>query len=159
MKLSLKSLGEAMSSARKLVFVALALSIPATVHAQTFRYEAQFNRLMGEPKETVSALIKYPWRDNPRVSLTALNDFTHGDSIRIVSVNRPTSRYNHWSHWDSPDHTIWVDLLDFSSRNAAVDLLASAAQRHSGYRWEDQLLPFTCLQKLTHSDGDASGHR
>jgi len=55
---------QAMSLSRKPVLIMLALSISAVVHAQTFPYEAQFHRLMGEPKETLSALLIYPWKDN-----------------------------------------------------------------------------------------------
>ena len=143
-----------MSFARKLVFVALALSMSVAVHAQTFPYKAQVDQLWGEPKKTVSALVTYPWRDDPRVSPPELNETPHGNSIRIASVERTPSGYSHWSHWEGPDHTIWADLLDFSSPSAGTELLSSAHQFHSGYIDENWLLLFT---NLCDRDKDAMG--
>ena len=60
-----------------------------TAHAQTFPYEAQFRRLMGEPNETVSAFVMYPWQDNVQVSLAELGNVPDGNVIRIASVKRP----------------------------------------------------------------------
>ena len=60
--------------------------------------EAQFRRLMGEPNETVSAFVMYPWQDNVQVSLAALGNVPDGNVIRIASVERPASGYNRWSH-------------------------------------------------------------
>ena len=65
------------------------LSMAHTAHAQAFPYEAQFRRLMGEPNETVSALVMYPWQDNVQVSLTELSNVPHGNAIRIADVERP----------------------------------------------------------------------
>jgi hypothetical protein len=121
------------------------LNMASTAHAQTSPYKAQFRHLMGEPNEIVSALVNYPWKDNPQVSVPELSNTPHGSSIRIVSVERPVSNYSRWSHWDSSDRTTWIDILDFPSRDAAIDLLGSAAQFHSGYRGENQLLLFTNL--------------
>ena len=41
-----------------------------TAQAQTFPYEVQFHRLMGEPKETVSAFVMYPWPDHVQADFT-----------------------------------------------------------------------------------------
>jgi carboxyl-terminal processing protease len=143
-----------MSSWMKSATIIFFLNMAATARAQTFPYEPQFRHLMGEPNETVSALVIYPWKSNPQVSIPELSNTPHGSSIRIVSVERPVSKYSHWSHWDSPDRTTWIDMLDFPSRDAAIDLLGAAAQRHSGYRWENQLLLFT---NLCDADKDAVG--
>jgi C-terminal processing protease CtpA/Prc len=113
------------------------------VHAQTFPYEAQFHRLMGEPKKTVSALLVYPWKDNVQLSPPGLNNTAHGETIRIVSAERPVSNYDRWSHWSNSDGTVWVDVVDFSSKTGAGELLSSANQRNTGYLWENQLLLFT----------------
>jgi hypothetical protein len=48
----------------KLASIVLSLSVSVAVHAQAFPYEAQLERLMDEPNETVSALVIYPWRDD-----------------------------------------------------------------------------------------------
>lgn len=133
-----------MSLLLKLAPIALCLSLPLTVRAQAFPY-GSLERLMGEPKEIVSALVIYPWKNEAQISLPGLNETAHGSSIRIVSVERPLSSYRRWSHWSSPDGTIWIDLLDLSSREAAIELLGSASQLHSGYRGENQLLMFTNL--------------
>lgn len=109
------------------------------VRAQTLPYDAQFNRLLGEPKETVSALLTYPWKDNVQVSPPGLNNTSHGDSIRIVPAERPVSGYDRWSHWTNSDGTVWVDVVDFSSKTGAAELLSSANH------WENQLLLFTNL--------------
>lgn len=134
-----------MSFSRKPVLIMLALSMSVTVHAQTLPYDAQFHRLLGEPKETVSALLIYPWKDNVQVSPPGLNNIPHGDSIRIVSAERPVSGYDRWSHWTNSYGTVWVDVVDFSSKTGAAELLSSAHQRYSGYHWENQLLLFTNL--------------
>lgn len=139
---------------RKPVLIILALSMSVAVHAQTFPYKAQLDRLWGEPKKTVSALVTYPWRDDPQVSPPELNETPHGNSIRIASLERTPSGYSHWSHWEGPDHTIWADLLDFSSPSAGTELLASAHQFHSGYIDENWLLLFT---NLCDRDKDAMG--
>ena len=143
-----------MSAWMKSALMIFFLSMAHTAHAQTFPYEAQFRRLMGEPNETVSAFVMYPWQDNVQVSLAELNNVPHGDVIRIASVERPASGYNRWSHWESADHSVWVDLLDFPLRDAATELLGSAGQTHSGYHWENQLLLFT---NLCDADKDALG--
>jgi len=132
-----------MSFPGKPVLIMVALSMSAAVHAQTFPYEAQFQRLMGEPKETLSALLSYPWKDNVQVSPPGLNNTTHGETIRIVSAERPVSGYDRWSHWSNSDGTVWVDVVDFSSKTGAAELLSSANQRNTGYLWENQLLLFT----------------
>ena len=64
------------------------LSMAHTTHAQTFPYEAQFRCLMGEPNETVSAFVMYPWQDNVQVSLAELSNVPHANVIRIAS-DRP----------------------------------------------------------------------
>jgi carboxyl-terminal processing protease len=143
-----------MSPPMKLASIVLSLSVSLAVYAQDFPYEAQLQRLMDEPNETVSALVIYPWRDDVRISLPGLNETPHGNSIRIVSAERPVSGYSRWSHWNSPDDTIWMDVLNFPSRDAATELLGSGAQLHSGYRWDNQLLLFTNLCDL---DQDAVG--
>lgn len=143
-----------MSSSRKPVLIMLALSMPVAVHAQSLPYDAQFHRLLGEPKETVSALLIYPWKDNVQVSPPGLDNTPHGDSIRIVSAERPVSGYDRWSHWTNSYGTVWVDVVDFSSKTGAAELLSSAHQRYSGYHWENQLLLFT---NLCDSNKDAVG--
>jgi carboxyl-terminal processing protease len=127
----------------RLAWIALLLGVPVVVHAQGFG--AQFDHLMGDPKETVSALVLYPWKSEVQITLPGLSDAPHGDSIRMVSIERPVAGYTRWSHWNNADGTAWVDVVDFPSRFTAIDLLASASQLHSGYRWEDQLLLFTNL--------------
>src|SRR5215472_7647754 len=117
---------QAMSLSRKPVLIMLALSISAVVHAQTFPYEAQFHRLMGEPKETLSALLIYPWKDNVQLSPPGLNNTPHGETIRIVSAERPVSGYDRWSHWSNSDGAVWVDVVDFSSKMGAAELLSSS---------------------------------
>jgi carboxyl-terminal processing protease len=134
-----------MSPLTSLASLVLLFSLSASVHAQAFPYEAQFKRLMGEPNETVSALAIYPWMDSLQISLPELSNSSHSNSIRIVSVERPVSGYTHWSHWSNSDGTAWADMLDFPSRSEATDLLRSAVQLHSGYRWTNQLLLFTNL--------------
>jgi C-terminal processing protease CtpA/Prc len=143
-----------MSAWMKSALMIFFLSMAHTAYAQTFPYEAQFRRLMGEPKEMVSAFIMYPWQDNVQVSLAELSNVPHGNVIRIASVERPASGYNRWSHWESADHTVWVDLLDFPLRDTATELLGSAGQTHSGYHWENQLLLFT---NFCDADKDALG--
>lgn len=128
--------------------------MPVALSAQTFSYEAQFKRLMSEPKEMVSAFVTYPWRDGNPASLNSLNETPHGSTIQIVSVERPVSDYSRWLHWSSQDGATWVDMVDLPSRRAATELLQSAAQHHSGYRWENQLLLFT---NLCDSGKDALG--
>lgn len=127
---------------------------PVSLHAQTFSYEPQFKRLMSEPKEIVSALVIYPWRDGNPASLNGLNEVPRGNTIRIVSVELPISDYSRWLHWSSSDGTTWVDVVDLPSRHAATELLRSAGQTHSGYHWESQLLLFT---NLCDSGKDAVG--
>ena len=89
------------------------LSISVALNAQTFSYEPQFKRLMSEPKEIVSALVIYPWRDGNPASLNGLNETPHGSTIRIVSAERPISDYRHWLHWSGQDGATWVDIVDF----------------------------------------------
>ena len=143
-----------MASATKPIFVTLALSISVAVHAQTFPYKTQVDELWSEPRQTVSSLVTYPWSEHPRISPPELNEAAHGNSIRIVSVERTPSGFSHWSHWEGADHTIWVDLLDFSSPSAASELITSAHQFHSGYIDENWLLLFT---NLCDRDKDAVG--
>src|SRR5215467_3694558 len=102
-----------MSSWIKSALIIFFLNMASTARAQDFPYEAQFQHLMGEPKETASALVTYPWKGNPQLSIPELSNAPHGSSIRIVSVERPLSNFSRWSHWESADHTVWVDLLDF----------------------------------------------
>lgn len=130
---------------RKPVLVTLALGMSVGVHAQTLPYDAQFQRLLGEPTETVSALLTYPWKDNIQISPPGLNNTSHGELIRIVSAERPVSAYDRWSHWTNSDGTVWVDVVDFSSKTGAAALLSSADQPYSGYHWENQLLLFSNL--------------
>ena len=139
---------------RKPVLVTLALGMSVAVHAQTLPYDAQFRRLLGEPTETVSALLTYPWKDNIQISPPGLNNTSHGELIRIVSAERPVSAYDRWSHWTNSDGTVWVDVVDFSSKTGAAELLSSADQPYSGYHWENQLLLFS---NLCDSNKDAIG--
>jgi carboxyl-terminal processing protease len=129
----------------KVASMGFLLSMCVTLNAQTFSYEAQFKRLMGEPKEIVSALVIYPWRDGKPEPLNGLNEVPHSNTIRIVSVERTISDYSRWLHWNSQDGTTWVDIVDFPSRQAATELLQSTRQIYSGYHWGDQLLLFTNL--------------
>lgn len=117
----------------KPVLVTLALGMSVAVHAQTLPYDAQFRRLLGEPTETVSALLTYPWKDNIQISPPGLNNISHGELIRIVSAERPVSAYDRWSHWTNSDGTVWVDVVDFSSKTGAAELLSSADQPYSGF--------------------------
>lgn len=71
-----------MTFRRKPVLVTLALGMSVAVHAQTLPYDAQFHRLLGEPTETVSALLTYPWKDNIQISPPGLNNTSHGELIR-----------------------------------------------------------------------------
>jgi carboxyl-terminal processing protease len=136
------------------VSIALLLSMLLDPNAQAFPYETQFKRLMNEPNEIVSAFAIYPWREGNPGSLNGLNDAPHGKAIRIVSVERPVSDFSSWFHWSSADGTTWVDIVDLPSRQAAIELLQSAVQIHSGYHWDNQLLLFT---SLCDSDKDAVG--
>ena len=78
-----------------------------------------------------------------QLSPPGLNNTPHGETIRIVSAERPVSGYDRWSHWSNSDGAVWVDVVDFSSKTGAAELLSSAYQHHSGYIWENQLLLFT----------------
>lgn len=127
----------------KVATITLFLAVAFSIHAQTFPYDVQFDHLMGEPNETVNALVLYPWRNDLQISLPGLKTAPHGVSIRIVSAVVPVSGYSRWSHWSSSDDAFWVDILDFPARALAQALLQSAAQPNSGYRWENQLLLFT----------------
>ena len=95
-----------MSFRRKPALVMLALSMSVAVHAQTLPSDAHFQRLLGAPKETVSALLTCPWKDNVQLSPPGLNNTSHGGSIRIVSAERPVSGYDRWSHWTNSDGTV-----------------------------------------------------
>jgi hypothetical protein len=99
-------------------------NMAATAHAQTSPFKAQSRHLMGEAKERVSALVNYPWKDNPQVSIPELSNGPHGSSIRIVSFERPVSNYSRWSHWDSPDRTTWIDVPGASTGRLSFILVA-----------------------------------
>jgi len=138
----------------KVASMGFLLSMCVTLNAQTSPWEAQFKRLMDQPREVVSAFVIYPWRDGKPESPNGLNEVPHSNTIRIVSVELPVPNYSRWFHWSSQDGTTWVDFVEFPSRQAATELLQSARQRHTGYRDADQLLLFT---NLCDSTKDAIG--
>src|SRR5437016_2425871 len=121
----------------------LLLTFPILIAADSNPLIDQFNRLMGEPREIVGALVNYPWKAGRPESLDGLQRVPPGASIRIVSLELPLSEYARWAHWTSPDGALWIDLVDFSQAFGATQLLQSAHQPHSGYIEGNQLLLFS----------------
>lgn len=104
---------------------------------------AQFERLMGQPKEVVNYLANFPWKAELPDELPGLRQVSTGQNIRIASVEQPASAHSMWKHWAGEDGAVWVDLIKFSEPYGASETLQSARQVHSGYRWANQLLLFS----------------
>jgi hypothetical protein len=119
------------------------LGVAACAHGQSNPVLAQFERLMGQPKDVVNALVNFPWRLDQPDDLPGLRQAASGQTMRIASVEQPLQSVRRWKHWESEDSTIWVDLVNFSNPDGASQLLRSARQRHSGYHWDNQLLLFS----------------
>ena len=104
---------------------------------------AQFERLMGQPKEVVGHLVNFPWNSESPDALPGFRRVPHGQTIRIVSVEKPVADPSRWTHWESEDGNAWVDLVGFANPHDAAETLRSAGQPHSGYHWANQLLLFS----------------
>jgi hypothetical protein len=104
---------------------------------------AQFDRLMGQPKELVSDLVSFPWNAESPNALLGFRRVPHGQRIRMASVEKPVRDSTQWVHWETEDGIAWVDLVGFSNANGAEQTLQSAGQPHSGYHWANQLLLFS----------------
>jgi hypothetical protein len=104
---------------------------------------AQFERLMGEPKNIVHALLDFPWKADLPDELPGLHTAAQDRAIRIASVEQPLGPYSRWTHWENEDGTVWVDLATFSELGRAAQPLLAARQPHSGYHWDNQLLLFS----------------
>ena len=77
----------------------LLLTFPILIAADSNPLIDQFNRLMGEPREIVGALVNYPWKAGRPESLDGFQRVPPGASIRIVSLELPLSEYARWAHW------------------------------------------------------------
>lgn len=117
--------------------------IAACAYGQSNPVLAQFERLMGAPKNIVHALLDFPWKADLPDELPGLHTAARDRDIRIASVVQPLGPYSRWTHWENEDGTVWVDLATFSEPGRAAQLLRSARQPHSGYHWDNQLLLFS----------------
>ena len=111
--------------------------------AQQNPVAAQFERLMGQPKEIVNNLVNFPWKVEPLEELTGFRRVDPGQSIRIGSVEKPARSHSQWQHWESEDGAAWVDLLTFTEPFEASQTLRRVRQPHSGYQWANQHLLFS----------------
>ena len=64
--------------------------------AQQNPVAAQFERLMGQPKEIVNNLVNFPWKVEPLDELTGFRRVDPGQSIRIGSVEKPARSHSQW---------------------------------------------------------------
>jgi len=64
----------------------LLLLAASAAHAQL---TAQVDRLMGTPREIVGQLTNLPWRAQLPDTLTGFRAMAPGESIRLVSIERP----------------------------------------------------------------------
>jgi len=119
------------------------LAAAACAYAQSNPVLAQFERLMGQPKDVVNTLVNFPWRLDPPDEFPGLKQVAPGQTIRIASVEQPLHSNPPRKHWENEDATVWVDLVSFSEPDGASQLLRSARQPHSGYHWPNQLLLFS----------------
>jgi C-terminal processing protease CtpA/Prc len=110
---------------------------------QSDPFEAQYQRLMGEPKELVNILASFPWKSAPLADLPGLRPASPGQTIRIVSVERPMQSQTEWKHWQSADGAAWLDIATFSTPYGPLQVMGSARQPHSGYQGDTQLLLFS----------------
>ncbi|HLK62398.1 MAG TPA: S41 family peptidase [Bryobacteraceae bacterium] len=128
---------------RNLVCGICAVSFIGCAAAQENPVLSQFERLMGQPKSLAASLVDLPWNAEPPETLPGFQRKPHGQTIRVVSVERPLEGASQWTHWESEDHLAWVDLVRFSTPYGASQLLQTARQPHSGYHWANQLLLFS----------------
>jgi hypothetical protein len=113
------------------------------VRAQDNPVAAQVERLMGQPKDSVNLLVNFPWKAESPDALPGFRRVPHGQTIRIVSVQKPVEDTTQWTHWESEDGLAWVDLVNFTNPYGAAATLQSARQLYSGYRSVNQLILFS----------------
>src|ERR1051326_6387498 len=130
-----------MRTMHRLIAVLWIGGISAT--AQNNPVEAQFKRLMGEPKELASQLSSFPWKAELPDTFPGFKRVLPTDRIRIVSVEQNPREHSRWTRWDSADGAAWVDLIHFAEPYGVSVTLAAARQPHSGYIWDNQLLLFS----------------
>jgi carboxyl-terminal processing protease len=107
------------------------LSSQASDESRTMK--PRFERVIGDPRETVQILAGFPWRNGSPDALEGFHRVAAGEKIRIVAVERPVRNSSQWKHWESPDGAVWIDLIHFTNPFAAAELLRSGRQRHSGF--------------------------
>ena len=115
----------------------------AAVQAQGNPVAAQFERLMGQPKEVVNDLANFPWKTETPGELPGFRQVAAGPNIRIASVEQPSGDHSRWTHWESEDGNAWIDVVAFAMPYGASVTLQSARQPHSGYFMANQVLLFS----------------
>jgi hypothetical protein len=108
---------------RLIVFFAL---VGLEARGQGNPVAAQFERLMGRPKEVVNYLVNFPWKAELPDELPGLRRVSSGQTIRIASVEQAVRAHSRWQRWESEDGNVWVDLVTFTERNGASETLRSA---------------------------------
>src|SRR6476660_4903114 len=81
--------------------------IAASAYGQSNPVLAQFERLMGEPKNIVHALLDFPWKADLPDELPGLHTAARDRAIRIASVEQPLGPYSRWTHWENEDGTVY----------------------------------------------------
>ncbi len=114
-----------------------------SAYCQSNPVSAQFERLLGQPKDLVNDLVNFPWRADLPGDLPDLRHVPPGESIRIASVQQPMREHSAWRRWESVDGAVWVDLVTVSGPFGASETLRAAGQPHSGYQWANQMLLFS----------------
>jgi carboxyl-terminal processing protease len=123
--------------------IALLCIAGSTAYTQTNPVIAQFERLMGQPKDVVGHLVNFPWKAGLPETLSGFRRVPFAQTIRIASMEKPVRDHSRWMHWESEDRNAWVDLIRFTESWGATETLRAARQPHSGYMWENQILLFS----------------
>ena len=129
-----------------LCLVSLFCMLGGSVRAKDFPLAQQFNYLMGNPKSTVDALVNFPWIADSPESLPGFTRQAPRQTIRIVSVETSLQNTSNWSHWESDDGIVWIDLLTFVHPAQASALLKLRQPVYAGYHWANQLLLYSETQ-------------
>lgn len=128
-----------MTTLRAIALLSLAA---AAAHTQDNPLKSQFDRLMGQPKDVVNAIVNFPWKADPPQTIPGFHQAAPPDKLRIGSAETTPHDQSGWRHWESEDGSAWVDILTFSSPFGASQTL-NVHQAHSGYEWDNQHLLFS----------------